>query len=135
MDTHFLTIVFVFTKKSERNFPTNFCNIYHYIYASTNSPGWERKIKAICEEFCLRMCVSCGNAEPRINCTCSQHPFFSEYFIITMKNIQREENCSRVYQDHPFHLFKIPCRGNLFIFSYSWKVVESHVYPISWHSF
>ena len=87
-------------KIEKENLVTNFCNIY--IYASTNSLGWERKIKAICEEFCLRMCVSCGNAEPRINCTCSQHPFFSEYFIITMKNIQRVENCSRVYPDHPF---------------------------------
>ena len=67
---------------------------------------------------------------PGTNWTCSQHPFFGEYFIITMKNSNRRKlPCAAELKYILFHLFKILTGQNLFIFSYSWKVVESHVYP------
>ena len=67
---------------------------------------------------------------PGTNWTCSQHPFFGEYFIIMMKNSNRTKlPCAGKLKYIPFHLFKILTGQNLFIFSYSWKVVESPVYP------
>ena len=67
---------------------------------------------------------------PGTNWTCSQHPFFGEYFIIMMKNSNRTKlPCAGKLKYILFHLFKILTGQNLFIFSYSWKVVESPVYP------
>ena len=67
---------------------------------------------------------------PGTNWTCSQHPFFGEYFIITMKNSNRTKlPCAGKLKYILFHLFKILTGQNLFIFSYSWKVAESPVYP------
>ena len=67
---------------------------------------------------------------PGTNWTCSQHPFFGEYFIITMKNSNRTKlPCAGKLKYILFHLFKILTGQNLFIFSYSWKVVESPVDP------
>lgn len=94
-------------------------NLFKTSFAILQSRG---KLKQLGETLSQR--------SPGTNWTCSQHPFFGEYFIITMKNSNRRKlPCAAELKYILFHLFKILTGQNLFIFSYSWKVVESHVYP------